>query len=116
LDPFWSLACWSCLPVLLLGAPDLSIPPKRAQMIVAAACAFPLVALAASPIVMIVMFKLGATDHAAHGSLLVRDAERHWRALTNDAPVRYAAGTPQLAWAMTFYGRDKAHAFPDFSR
>src|SRR5207302_5262276 len=92
----------------------LALSVRGATAIVAAACAYPLIALAASPAVMFALHARGTKQFGAQTSLIARAADCRWQAMTAE-PLRYVAGRQQLAWGATFYGRDRPRALPEFS-
>jgi 4-amino-4-deoxy-L-arabinose transferase-like glycosyltransferase len=115
LNALWTMHCWAVLPALILSAPGLHVTRRAAATVLAAAYAIPLIALAASPIVARSILQHGADSGAAYYSLLAREVDRRWPQVSNK-PLRYVAGPEQLAWACTFYCRDRPRAFPSFSR
>ncbi|HYS48199.1 MAG TPA: glycosyltransferase family 39 protein [Xanthobacteraceae bacterium] len=115
LNALWTMHCWAVLPALFLSAHGLAVTRRAAAAVLAAAYAVPLVALAASPVVAVNVLHRGVDSAAAYYSLLAHEVDRRWPQVS-DTPLRYVAGPEQLAWACTFYCRDRPRAFPSFSR
>jgi 4-amino-4-deoxy-L-arabinose transferase-like glycosyltransferase len=115
LNALWTMHCWAVLPALMLSAPGVAVTRRAAAAVLGAAYAIPVVALAASPLVAMNLLREGAPNDASYYSLLAHEVDRRWPQLS-DRPLRYVAGPENLAWACTFYCRDKPRAFPSFSR
>jgi 4-amino-4-deoxy-L-arabinose transferase-like glycosyltransferase len=114
LNALWTMPCWALLPALVLSAPGLEVTRRAAAAVLAAAYAFPLVALAASPLVALRVLENGLDNEAAYYEPLARAVDRRWPQVS-DRPLRYVAGPEGLAWGCTFYCRDRPRAFPSFS-
>jgi 4-amino-4-deoxy-L-arabinose transferase-like glycosyltransferase len=114
LNALWTMPCWSLLPALLLSAPGIAITRRAAAAVLAAAFAIPVVALAASPLVALRVLDNGPDNQAAYYEPLAHEVDRRWPHVS-DRPLRYVAGPEGLAWACTFYCRDRPRAFPSFS-
>jgi len=114
LNALWTMPCWALLPALVLSAPGLEVTRRAAAAVLAAAYAFPIVALAASPLVALRVLENGLDNEAAYYEPLARAVDRRWPQVS-DRPLRYVAGPEGLAWGCTFYCRDRPRAFPTFS-
>jgi hypothetical protein len=115
LNALWTMHCWAVLPALMLSAPGIAVTRRAAATVLGAAYIIPLAALAVSPLIAMTVLREGAPNEASYYSLLAREVDRRWPQVSN-RPLRYVAGPESLAWACTFYCRDKPRAFPSFSR
>jgi 4-amino-4-deoxy-L-arabinose transferase-like glycosyltransferase len=115
LNALWTMPCWSMLPALLLSAPGIKVTRRAAGAVVAAAYAVPCIALAASPLVALMILSQGVDNVAAYHALLAGEVDRRWPQVSRQ-PLHYVAGPEGLAWGCTFYCRDRPRAFPSFSR
>jgi 4-amino-4-deoxy-L-arabinose transferase-like glycosyltransferase len=115
LNALWTMPCWALLPALALSAPGLVVTRRAAAAVLAVAYAIPLAALAVSPFVAWRVLENGVDNQAAYYEPLAREVDRRWPQVS-DGPLRYVAGPEGLAWACTFYCRDRPRAFPSFSR
>ena len=87
LDPLWSISGMTLLPVLLLSSPLQSVHRAAAILLLALAIIFPLVMVAASPVIAVVIHRNGVPNYATHYRLTAQAVERSWREHTN-APLR----------------------------
>jgi 4-amino-4-deoxy-L-arabinose transferase-like glycosyltransferase len=89
LDPLWTMSGMTLLPVVLLSSPLLSIDRAAAIRLLALAIVFPLLALATSPVVAIVIHKNGVPNYEAQYSLIAQAVQRAWSEHT-DKPLQIA--------------------------
>ena len=108
----WSMSAFALLPVVLLSSPRIALPRPAVDRIVAFAVAFPLVMLAASPLVAVAVHRAGLPPEQTQGSLVAPALDALWRAAT-PAPLRIVGG--DNAFALAFYLPERPSAFPDFN-
>jgi 4-amino-4-deoxy-L-arabinose transferase-like glycosyltransferase len=88
LDPLWSMLGMTLLPVVLLSSPLLSIQRAAAIRLIALAVVFPLLAVAASPAIAIVIHRNSLqNNYGTHYRLIAQAVQKAWREQTN-APLR----------------------------
>jgi hypothetical protein len=98
----WAIGGMTLLPVVLLSSPRITLAAPAARRIVGIAVAFPLIALAASPLVAFVIHREGVTNHAAHYRLLAQAVEKAWSEAT-DRPLRVIGSYNNLLYGTLFY-------------
>jgi 4-amino-4-deoxy-L-arabinose transferase-like glycosyltransferase len=104
LTSLWSMPAWTLLPIMLLGSPRVAVPRSDAVRMVAVALAFPLLMVALSPAIGVVIHRtVSAAD--AHSSLLAELVERLWRETTN-RPLKLFSSMEVLVDGVPFYLRD----------
>jgi hypothetical protein len=112
LNPIWSIAGLTLLPVMSISSPHLSISRNSIRSIVALAVAFPLLAVVTAPAIAIVTHTMGlVSPTAAHGRLLAERVEKEWRKSTH-RPLRLVGGDLDLANVVAFYLPEKPSTFP----
>jgi hypothetical protein len=88
LDPLWTMSGMTLLPVVLLSSPLLSVNRAAAIRLVALAIVVPLLALAASPAIAIVLHRDSLqNNYGTHYQLIAQAVANAWRGQT-DAPLR----------------------------
>jgi 4-amino-4-deoxy-L-arabinose transferase-like glycosyltransferase len=88
LDPLWSMSGMTLLPVVLLSSPLLAVQRAAAIRLVALAVIFPLLMVAASPVIAVVIHRYAVpVNYATHYRLIAQAVARAWRQHT-DAPLR----------------------------
>jgi hypothetical protein len=102
LDPLWSMSEMTLLPVVLLSAPLVSVDRAAAVRILALAIIFPLLMVAASPVIAIVIHRQGVPNYEAHYRLIAQAVEQAWRART-DQPLRIVASNRPIVDGSNFY-------------
>src|SRR5205823_6354067 len=65
LDPLWSMSAMTLLPVVLFSSPLLSVNRSAAVNILALSIVLPLVMLAASPVIALVIHRQGVPNYAS---------------------------------------------------
>jgi 4-amino-4-deoxy-L-arabinose transferase-like glycosyltransferase len=98
----WSIGSMTLLPVVLLSSPAVRLPAIAVRRIVAIALAFPLIALALSPLVAFTIHREGVPNYATHYSGLARAVEQAWRQ-TSDRPLRFLGSYNNLLYGVLFY-------------
>ena len=110
LVPLWPLAGVIPLPVILLSSESIKLSRTAALRILALAIAVPLAALAASPIVALVIHRVGTDTDAPHYRLVAEAAEKVWQQ-TTDKPLRIVGSYENLISGTLFYYRDGPSAY-----
>ena len=110
LDPLWSMSAMTLLPVVLFGSPRIAVNRTAAVHILAFAMIFPLLLVAASPIIALVIHRQGATNYASHYRLIAQAVEQAWRAQT-DKPLRIVGGNRPVVDGSNFYFADSPATF-----
>jgi hypothetical protein len=88
LDPLWSMSGMTLLPVVLLCSPLLSVDRTAAIRLTAMAVIFPLIMVAASPAIAIVLHRNSLqNNYGTHYRLIAQAVEKAWRQQT-DEPLR----------------------------
>jgi hypothetical protein len=98
----WAIAGMTLLPIVLLSSPSIVVPHVPVRRIVGVAVAFPLLALALSPVVAWVIHRRGVPNYATHYSALARSIEQTWRA-TTDRPLRFVGSYNNVLYGVLFY-------------
>jgi 4-amino-4-deoxy-L-arabinose transferase-like glycosyltransferase len=102
LDPLWSMSAMTLLPVVLFSSPSLSVNRTAAVNILALAIVLPLLMLAASPVIALVIHRQGVPNYASHYRLIAQAIEQAWRAHT-DKPLRIVGGNRPVVDGSNFY-------------
>jgi hypothetical protein len=98
----WAIGGMTLLPVVLLSSPLIAIAAPAARRILGLALAFPLIALAASPLIAFVIHRQGVPNHAAHYRQLAQAVETAWGAAT-DRPLKVIGSYNNLLYGVFFY-------------
>jgi hypothetical protein len=98
----WSIGSMTLLPVVLLSSPRIVIPKIAVRRIVGFALALPLIALAASPLIAVMIHRQGVPNYASHYSGLAQAVEKTWRE-TTDRPLRFVGSYNNLLYGVLFY-------------
>jgi 4-amino-4-deoxy-L-arabinose transferase-like glycosyltransferase len=110
LDPLWSMSAMTLLPVVLFASPLVAVKRAAAVGVLALAIVFPLVMVAASPVIAFVIHRQGVPNYASHYRLIAQAVERAWRAQTN-APLRIVGGNRPVVDGSNFYFTDRPATF-----
>lgn len=102
----WAMPALTLLPVVLLSSPLVMVRPAALIRLLALAVAFPLIALAASPAVALLIQRAGLEHHAAHYRLLARAIDESWRRTSNH-PLRLVGSGTNLVNGVAFYLADR---------
>jgi Dolichyl-phosphate-mannose-protein mannosyltransferase len=102
LDPLWSMSAMTLLPVVLFGSPLVAVKRAAAVGVLALAIVFPLVMVAASPVIALVIHRQGVPNYASHYRLIAQAVEQAWRAQTNE-PLRIVGGNRPVVDGSNFY-------------
>jgi 4-amino-4-deoxy-L-arabinose transferase-like glycosyltransferase len=101
----WALAGVATLPVILLSPSGVVLPRLASQRILALAVAVPLLALAAAPIVALVIHRYGTDTDSPRYRQVAQAVELLWRE-TTDRPLRFVGSYENLLSGTIFYYRD----------
>jgi Dolichyl-phosphate-mannose-protein mannosyltransferase len=102
LDPLWSMSAMTLLPVVLFSSPLVVVSRVAAIRLLAVAIVFPLLMVAASPVIAIVIHRQGVPNYASHYRLIAQAVEQVWRAQT-DKPLRIVGGNRPVVDGSNFY-------------
>lgn len=108
LNALWAMCAMTLLPIVLLSSPLVTISRQAAVRLLALAIAFPLLMVAVSPVIAIVIQQRGVEHYAGHYRLIARAVERAWRAHT-DQPLRIV-GSDGIVNGIVFYLPDQPSA------
>jgi 4-amino-4-deoxy-L-arabinose transferase-like glycosyltransferase len=110
----WSMAAMTLFPVVLLSSPRAIVNRTAATGVLALAIALPLVALAISPAIAIVIHRDGLSDYQSQYSLIARAVQNAWQARTT-APLRIVGSYRNIADGTAFYfpSRPRTYAITD---
>jgi 4-amino-4-deoxy-L-arabinose transferase-like glycosyltransferase len=98
----WAIGGMTLLPVVLLSSPLVAISHVAARRIVGVAIAFPLLALALSPVIAMVIHRQGVPNYATHYRGLAAEVEKAW-AQTTSRPLRFVGSYNNLLYGVVFY-------------
>jgi hypothetical protein len=101
----WAIGSMTLLPVVLLSSPQLVVTRAAARRILALAIAVPLVALALSPVIAVVIHRQGVPGDATHYRLVAQAAEQAWRETTEE-PLRLIGSSNNVVYGTVFYFSD----------
>jgi hypothetical protein len=110
LDPLWSMSAMTLLPVVLLASPLVHVNRNAVVYVLAFAIIFPLLLLAASPVIALVIHRQGVTNYASHYRLIAQAVEQAWRG-TTDQPLRIVGGNRPVVDGSNFYFTDPPATF-----
>jgi 4-amino-4-deoxy-L-arabinose transferase-like glycosyltransferase len=111
----WTMSAWALLPVVLLSSPLIALDRRAVVAALAAAVVFPVVMVAAAPLIAGLVHRGGGAPAAMHSRLLADRVAHEWRRVT-DKPLRMVAGESDLAFGVAAYLPSRPSAFPDFNR
>jgi len=110
LDPLWSMSAMTLLPVVLFASPLIHVNRAAAVYLLAFAIVFPLLMVAASPVIALAIHRQGVTNYASHYRLIAQAVERAWRGAT-DKPLRIVGGNRPVVDGSNFYFADPPATF-----
>jgi 4-amino-4-deoxy-L-arabinose transferase-like glycosyltransferase len=105
ISPLWTMSAMSLLPIVLLSSPLVVITRNAAVRLLAMAIVFPLIMIAASPVIAIVIHREGVPNYATHYRLIARAVERAWHERTNE-PLRIIGSYSGIVNGIVFYFDD----------
>jgi hypothetical protein len=106
----WTIGGMTLLPIVLLSSPQIVLPRPAARRVMGIALALPLLALAASPLIALVIHRQGVPNRGTHYSDLAMHVERLWRQVT-DKPLRIVSSYDNLVYGTVFYFSDRPSTF-----
>ncbi len=98
----WAMCSMTLLPVVLLSSPLLTVTRRAATWLLAAAIAFPVVMVLASPFIAVWIHRDGVPNYATHYRLLAQAIDRIWHANVN-GPLRYIGSYTNIINGVSFY-------------
>lgn len=98
----WTMSGMTLLPVALLATPLVSVSRTAAVRLLAVAVIYPVVMVAASPGIAVIIHRQGVPNYAAHYQLIARAVERAWSAST-EAPLRIVGSYTDIVNGIVFY-------------
>jgi hypothetical protein len=110
LDPLWSMSAMTLLPVVLFASPLIHVNRTAVVRILTFAMIFPLLLLAASPVIALVIHRQGVTNYASHYRLIAQAVQQAWRGAT-DKPLRIVGGNRPVVDGSNFYFADPPATF-----
>ncbi len=102
----WAFGGMTLLPVVLLSSPRIVIPRLAAVRILAAAVAFPFLAVLAAPVVALVTHLNGVLNYSNQYSLIAEAAGRFWHEATA-RPLRLVGSYDNVMNGSVFYFPDR---------
>jgi hypothetical protein len=110
--PLWTMCNWTLLPVVLLSSPLLEPDARGVARALACALAWPLLLVAASPVIAFAIHRAGVPHAGADYRLLAAEIERAWQATTPQT-LRMVGGQSDLAYGAAFYLPGPPLVFPE---
>ena len=112
--PLWTMCAMTLAPVVLLSSPLLTVSRAAAVRILALAIVFPLVMVAASPVIAIVIHRQGVPNDATHYRLLALAIDKAWHE-ASDRPLRLVGSNTNLVNGVVPYlpGRPSSYELMD---
>jgi hypothetical protein len=98
----WSIGSMTLFPVVLLSSAQVTITRTALRRILGLAMAAPVVALALSPAIAIVIHLRGVPNYATHYRLLAQAVEKVWRQ-TTERPLRLIGSYDDLLYGTLIY-------------
>jgi 4-amino-4-deoxy-L-arabinose transferase-like glycosyltransferase len=98
----WAIGSMTLFPPVLLSSQLVKVSRTAARHILALALAVPIVAVALSPVIAIVIHRQGVPNDASHYRLVAQAAEQAWRD-TTDRPLRLVGSYDKLLYGALFY-------------
>jgi hypothetical protein len=104
------MSAMTLLPVVLFASPLIHVNRTVTVYILTFAVVFPLLLLAASPVIALVIHRQGVTNYASHYRLIAQAVEQAWRGAT-DKPLRIVGGNRPVVDGSNFYFADPPATF-----
>jgi 4-amino-4-deoxy-L-arabinose transferase-like glycosyltransferase len=98
----WAMCAMTLLGVVLLSSPLVRVSRRATLWLLGFAIMFPLLMVAASPVIAIVIHREGVPNYATHYRLLAAAVDRAWRE-TTDKPMRYFGSYTNVLNGVSFY-------------
>ena len=106
----WAISAMTLLPLVLLSSPLVTVIREAAIRLLALAIIFPLIMLAASPVVAVVFHQKGVSDYGTHYQVIARAVERTWRERT-DKSLRIVGSQRTIVDGTNFYFANRPATF-----
>ena len=106
----WSMSAMTLLPAVLLSPPLVTVTRKAVVRMLALAIGFPLVMVAVSPVVAIVIHREGLSDYETHYRLIARAVQHAWQARTT-APLSIVGSYRNVVDGTAFYFPSRPSTF-----
>src|SRR5260370_20049295 len=100
------MCAMTLLAVVLLSSPLVGVSRRAALWLLGFAIVFPLLMVAASPVIAIVIHREGVPNYATHYRLLAAAVDRAWRETTGK-PMRYFGSYTNVLNGVSFYLKDR---------
>jgi 4-amino-4-deoxy-L-arabinose transferase-like glycosyltransferase len=111
----WNEPSLGLLPVVLLGAPQLTVTREHVARFAALAAAFAIGSWIAAPFIAYNALKTGGEADGAYAQEAAAALEAEWHRVT-PAPLKLVAGTFGLSARIAFYLPDRPSSIEDFRR
>jgi 4-amino-4-deoxy-L-arabinose transferase-like glycosyltransferase len=98
----WAMCAMTLLGVMLMASPLVRVSRRVTTWLLGLAIVFPLLMVAASPVIAIVIHREGVPNYATHYRLLAAAVDRAWRE-TTDRPMRYFGSYTNVLNGASFY-------------
>ena len=106
----WSMSAMTLLPAVLLSSPSLKVGRAAAVRLLALAIVFPMLMVAVSPVVALVIHRKDLPDYQSHYRIIAEAVMRAWRART-DAPLRIVGSYRNVVDGTAFYFPSKPFTY-----
>jgi 4-amino-4-deoxy-L-arabinose transferase-like glycosyltransferase len=106
----WTMSAVTPLPIVLLSSPQITLSREAGVRLLALAIIFPLLMVAAAPVIALVIHREGVPNYATHYRLIARAVARSWHAQT-DKPLRIVGSYTNIVNGTIFYFRSKPTTF-----
>ncbi len=114
LTSLWTMSAWFLLPIVLLGAPEITLTRVAAVRVALGLMALTAVILAAAPAVAWKNYLQESGHGRAYYRIASEELTRSWRMIMR-RPLRIVSGDPALAQAASVYSPDHPDSAPDFA-
>jgi 4-amino-4-deoxy-L-arabinose transferase-like glycosyltransferase len=110
----WNTPALNLLPVMALASPRVAAPRAAVVRLASFMTVTTVLIVLAAPVIAFAILQRGVENDAAYARLVMQEAEREWRQVT-DKPLKLIAGPFVLVSSAAFYGADRPSTFADFS-
>jgi 4-amino-4-deoxy-L-arabinose transferase-like glycosyltransferase len=114
IEKMWGISMMTLLPIVLFSSPLIHISRQAGVVAVGAAVVFPIGMLAISPIVAVVVHRIGVDNYQDQYALMARALESAWQKQT-DKPLRIVGSYSSLVNGSAFYINSQPAAFDLYS-
>jgi hypothetical protein len=102
ITPLWAICAMTLVPVVLLSSPLLTVSRVAAVRILALSVVFPLLMIAASPFLAMLIHRQGLPHSATHYRLLAAAIDKAWRE-ASDQPLKLVGSNTNLVNGVVSY-------------